>query len=726
MDFRVSVNLRMNTLTANIDNKHTESGDRFYYYLLLEGKPEQRVGWIENNTSSWIVSKSGIYSVRAHIKRGGINMNKTSNSIFYATESDRNEFATYINDKGFLGKETSLKYYRSKYPYNDFAILTSSSSFLVEQMIFRDTPLQEFHFKILENSGLGKTCIISSEDFVKADKIIGCFSGITRNKDKLIYGAREFAPFISEISEDNCIGNFTVLLANENEITLTTDYFGVSKFYYYNKNGVFAASNRYHLLLLLLKALRLNLNFNVNKVIAGLASPQLQPFYQNFSREMDVSDVYVMPIHNFISISNGGVRFNNTSILEELLNSNNLDNQDYGDLLGKARDEIVDNVRVVLEHPNFEHVLVDVTGGMDSRMVFAAATNFPKYKSKIKICSLETASSKTELDVAVGLNNIYGFDYDDIPTNLELYKNGEVAGKISSYYLGTYYSYNPPTQTMCMKNTIRLSGMYGEIVARPYYSRRFLNTDLDVDKLDDFVEMYISQYQSTSLFPSESPAVMSLKSLFARELQDIPGRSPLEKFDIHYLYYRCGLHCSDVWRTEVSAPEWGPLQSKTLFKLKMLTFQKFKNIKLQLDMLQILSPILADLPYESENDNRDRELLKSSLYNWEGGSNHGHTELNTDRSKWIAAKKKKIANRTIINHPKVSPGDQLKSEKETINFFVKRILSHFDNPLVENIGMPIWVSSKRRAKLNTMDTRTRCLYNKITSLYYQSLIIGHS
>lgn len=128
----------------------------------------------------------------------------------------------------------------------------------------------------------------------------------------------------------------------------------------------------------------------------------------------------------------------------------------------------------------------------------------------------------------------------------------------------------------CYAKSIRLNGFGGEIVARPYYSRNYLNTELDITDVTNFVAAYIDKYLYMASCPTSNNLVEKLKKELCRELEEMPGRSPLEKFEFHYLYFRNGLHCNDCWRSDVSCVEWGPLQSKKLFALKHAIFQKEK------------------------------------------------------------------------------------------------------------------------------------------------------
>jgi len=80
-------------------------------------------------------------------------------------------------------------------------------------------------------------------------------------------------------------------------------------------------------------------------------------------------------------------------------------------LIYKAKDEIINNVKMIFEYPDFDNVIVDLSGGFDTRMVYAACTVLPDslIRPKIKIFS-RYSPTQNDLQVAISLNSVYRYD----------------------------------------------------------------------------------------------------------------------------------------------------------------------------------------------------------------------------------------------------------------------------------------------------------------------------
>ena len=452
----------------------------------------------------------------------------------------------------------------------------------------------------------------------------------------------------------------------------------------------------------------------------------LQPFYQNFSRRMDVKGVYCLPIDKFIYFDDTGAHITDKPIAEILGDDREISDEEYISLLEQAKSEIVSNLDSIARHPKFEKVIVDVSGGMDSRLVFSALTNLPEHRDKIVINSQDTRGSPNELHVALTLNSNYGYPYDAIPETIVLPPPKQLYNNISSYYLGTYYSFNYSNLKTQKKSAIRITGFGGEIVARPYYSRLHLHGKLDTPLVSDFTDGYFEKFGYLSLFGTNSELHSSTKLLFADELNMLPGEGALEKFDLHYLYYRNGLHCSDSLRADTSGPEFAILQSRSAFKLKKGCFTKHKSVKFQLDLMAALNPFLAQYPYESDMDNSAKETLSSQLLPVPSYMSNLKLDIESDRTEWEAVQKKKRAERTIqcdnYDGYKIQFNEILDGRLENIVSALKIICSD-DEEMIGEFAVPIYYFAHNHFKGQASGTHFQNLYTKIMSLAHQIMIL---
>lgn len=724
MKFNVKTLLKDNILECRVEPELNCKENQFYYYLRRNNENISRIGWTENNNAKWTLEEDGIYSVRAFLKRSDKKVAKTSYPINYFSEETKKSFNEFVNsemDKSYLSHFAENEFYKLQYPYKDFAIIFGEAD--VENI--KKDGLYFHEFDKIESK---RVVFLSSEPIEKKEKITYYFSGTTKYDKKLIWGENDIPRNIDVRNLSDGIGNFHLIFQDDKGITLTTDYFGVSKLFYFHKDGLFVASNRYHLLLLTLKNLGISMSLNMEKISANLCHSS-QIFQQNFSREMEIKDVYVLPIDTSVTLSKNGVIFKEKPIHQILYNPPQYNEEVYKEVLEQGVNEVIENVQVALEHPGFDKVIIDLTGGMDSRMVYAAATNIPQHKEKIYINSMPRNNLPNELPVALEINSIYGYPFCSFPTIVEHKKLYDLENDFSSYHLGTYYAQtNIPLAKNQTDSILRLKGGYGEICLRPYYARQYLNTSLEELKEEEFLDEIISRYTTGAL---NDKTMSALKNQFKKELSLLPGRTPLEKLDLHYLYYRNGLHFNDSLLNDINYPTWGPLQSKSLFYLKMMCFEQHKNIKLQLDAMNQLNPLLAAIPYEREEDNEEKERIENLLYYKDLRFKNIKLPLNSNQQEWEESRVKQMDNIQYLPSDTDQRREIQQANYRWKNDFSQRFFSLLhelmqfkEKDFQNDFGIDIYNKLTNNDFMSYSEHQKKMLYNKLVSIYYQIKIIS--
>ncbi|WP_188718906.1 hypothetical protein [Nitratireductor aestuarii] len=580
-----------------------QKDDLFYTYLLKGGQVLQRSAtWTTENDFSWELTESGLYSIQGHIKRGGVNTMSFSHPILFLNRSDADGFNAFIN--GSVPEPVFEDVFHASYPYADFLLISGGIQSKEQLELFAADQRLETH--ILDDG----SCIMANTGvFTEGSNCSFVFSGSCFHKRRLLFGLHDVNE-LTDILRDEPTGNYTYLATDPSTSTVVcgSDYFGIAKLYYLEMNGTALVSNSYHLLLLLASSLGVKLSLDPARYEATFAFATMQAFHQNFTHQMEVSPVRLLPVDKRIHVKNGKIQLHDTSLRAALENQAPFDPLRYEELLLEAKDEILANVRSVLEHPSFNHVVTDLSGGLDSRLVFSAVTNFPDCSERVRINSHYSAAEPNDLKVAQEVSSLYSYKFDALPREKVPLADGILGGSHWSYNLGSYYSYRPVTLANRLLKTARLNGFYGEICARPYYSRTLFGTELDIPSVDEFCKAYFDRHRKSALTPSKA-ALDRLHKLFSDELKSIPGRSALEKMENHYLFFRNGLHCSDRFRSNISCPEFGPIQSKALFAAKRMGYDVFRSAKTQLDIINLTNPVLASLRYESPRDNAEREQL---------------------------------------------------------------------------------------------------------------------
>ena len=492
----------------------------------------------------------------------------------------------------------TLGLYRPKYPFGECAVVHNVQNL---DGLFNFAKKEKMFFVALK-----QTAIISFEE-LKTDKkgVRYLFNGVTKWNDKLIYGSNDVESYdipIIELKEG--IGEFDLLTFDGEIVECSTDYFGICKWYYYkDDDGVFVAATSYHLLLLTLKSLSLSLRLNIKKTSAAMG------FFSaiaetNFTKEMDVDNCYELPPTFKLRLS---------ADKEAMILKNNLHDaiedppifkeETYKSLLLSVKEDLISNMQALLEHPRFERVVIELSGGLDSRIILAATMNLSEdLRRKIRIASYSNEVS--DYRIANGIVNAYGLSWDDSMLTkkvAESYSKNVLSQSPISHNLGNYWIRGVRSDPYLAKYesthaTIYTTGSMGEVLYRPAYA--WHNYEQDINR---FVESLVCPVD----IGRETKARKYFTKFVKETLLSFGLEGLNEKMQTHYLFYRNRHHCSKKYS---SMPYWIPLQSKVAFDCRTMRYRTgLFDRKFAFDLLALLSPDLVKFPYESEKNN---EFLK--------------------------------------------------------------------------------------------------------------------
>ncbi|MGE8463282.1 MAG: hypothetical protein ACN6P0_19680 [Pseudomonas capeferrum] len=722
--FSLETKIVKSDIKCKIETDHC-AGDQFYYYLMKDGAIIDRSEWTPETEYSKTLVEPGSYHIQAHLKREGTNTLKRSGSLFFKTESCLDELKR-LWDSGTLPDIEPPNLYTLKEPFSSFLVHHSITKHETSAILATEVDPNLRKTQNIEFANGSLKLYQFSESHLPCKSII-LFSGTAICKSQFIFGDRDLTADMAAEDLGAAIGNFVSVTRRSDRVTVQTDYFGFGKIFYYKDNNNTFLSNSYHLLLKALKAAGFELKIDYDIALSKINFVGLQPFYQNFSRRMDVAGVICLPVDKLIYFDNGGMHINDKPISSALQDGRKVSDDEYNKLLESARQEIISNLNIVAKHEKFERIIVDVSGGMDSRLVFSAVTNLPEHRKKIVINSQDTRGAPDELNVALAINSKYGYPYDATAETIVMPQPKELYDNISSYYMGSYYSFNYSNLKTQRPGTIRITGFGGEIVARPYFARLHLNGELDTFEVSDFADRYFDKFGYLSVFGTNSKFHTSAKTIFSEELNLLPGTGALEKFDIHYLYYRNGLHCSESLRTDNSGPEFAILQSKSAFALKKRCFTEHKSVKLQLDLMNALNPFLAQYPYESDMDNEAKATLSSSLASIPACWRNLKLEIDGDRHDWEATQQKKRKLRTVecenYDLYKKQFTAMLDSRLDNILSALK-IICDKNEHLIDSFAVPVYYFAKNNFKGQASGTQFQNLYTKLISTANQIRLIS--
>ena len=339
--------------------------------------------------------------------------------------------------------------------------------------------LQYHNFTVVE-SGHGRITILSTlqckQDRLGKKYLFGGRSFHQATK-QLVIGDADVSRFgIDAHSLKEDCGEFHLVEIDDDKVTFSADYYGIQQLFYYDSDGLYVIATSYHLLLLVLKTLGVDLSIDISRSRHMLQ--ETDTFASDISIEMRHCATN-SPCERF-EIDDGGVSIvRNEPLFNQLYDKGNeFDDLEYARLVAQGRDEVVSNVGMVFEYPDFDKVVVDLSGGFDSRIVFAAATVLPQTLVREKILVNQqfapspSAKQGDEPAFAAALSRLYDYplfddSYEDRFQYVELTDRSDhrlMHQNRISRSMGTHKNFNhivPRNVDYYVKNVTRLSGFCG-------------------------------------------------------------------------------------------------------------------------------------------------------------------------------------------------------------------------------------------------------------------------
>ena len=551
---------------------------------------------------------------------------------------------------------------------------------------------------------------------VSADHKKYIFSGYAFYEGKMLIGAEETAKAVSDIEGlGECCGEFCLCVVGNGNISLSADYFGMVPWFYFESSEVFAASDNYHCLLLLLASLQIKLRMNIARSRVNVITTGFT-YGSSFSRELDVEGCKMSLAYEKISYSaTGGLRVGNTSLWNVFSERTAWDEDVYEEYIRAAKDELYEYCKAVFEHPRFKRIVLDVSGGFDSRLSFATANNLPKKLRKKMYTFTRKSGTGDDVEKASAITNMYEYPkhtYAGADTSALYDADGKINLAHVSRNLGTYavcsYLYSSEYYD---EETIELTGYLGEVIAGFKRCRGELDYSLGDKRL-------LARLGGSYWWNS----VEELQEVFRDRDRIIDGtleRYPCDclfkKFHMLYLDFRNRFICNSSHNVENNNMRIPMLFSKNALKAKWMYFDLFTgnaipDEKISIDLLNAINPLLACLPFASDND--DVIPKRENLLN------PARTELRLDF--------------TFKNGPSVQSAKDLYKDKvikymRDLTPVKQMILQIYDYsveyyPVCLALHKMIGIVEKDDSELTTSHTRETI--RKVYDLFYQIQIVG--
>ena len=526
---------------------------------------------IENDGTYYITGKNEI-----------CNKYFVSKKVSYFDFNIRNNYEKYKR-RNFNVKP--FDFYESNYPFYDFIV----------------TNYDDSSFDIGFKYNIEKNIIYSNKEL--KDNCI--FSGYFHDKDKFYYGDEDVSSKqLKRTDLFNKTGCFTNLFIKNKNIYLGSDVFGFGKLYYYiGKDKKYVVSNRYHLLLIYASRFDKTLSIDDDKVSYLLSLSYGMLSDQFIDNSCLVKNTSIIDISEFILISKDGtfsICANNFLTLES--------NNDYKKNIERTINEIQDNFKGVFNNPRFNLFVQDLTGGLDSRVLFSVLTMFDNSNHYVEML---TGGAIRDVECAASIAQKYKYKYSREYPMFRKLKNGysselqqlsidEYINLFMSFEIGTSFDHSNLFSCGKYDNLMHITGGAGECCTRPYMSKRFFNIN-KASTIESLINNYKEEIIKNICLSSSRVDTMFdvLEKYFKSSNCNLCEKSE----DLLYKY-RNRFHFDPMLKNMFSNPIIMPLQSVNGYKCLRKSLN-CNNISYQFvfDILNSIDGDLSCCEFESFKDN---------------------------------------------------------------------------------------------------------------------------
>ena len=568
-----------------------------------------------------------------------------------------------------------------------------------------------------------KIVFINRSGFNELEKNGILFSGYVFNNDNFIFGKNDLVKSltISEIRNiDSAYGEYVVFNVYDNKIKLSSDFFGMGSIFYYHHDNVFVACNNYHLLIELLSFNNLNLDIDINQSRVSMLCTGFE-LGGSFCRNMDIKDTHILfPYEKlFFDISVNKIDIANTELFDILNQNESWDSTKYEDYIKRGATDVLQNTSSIFNNPRFQEIIVDLSGGFDSRVVFACADSQPKaMRDKIRVYSRPSHNSD-DFSIASFIRSVFGyprFSYANVDCSPLITKTlnfSQISRNLGCF--GGHLETNNSNYFNCSR--IELMGGIGDAILgfKRISGSDIYNTLSESEILDRLGRTFFwrGAHQLSEVYDKK---VEFLKST----LNDFDVDCTFKKMHILYTISRNRFHFGSSRHVFNNNPYALPLQSKFLLKAKWMYFNRFHNNeipdeKVSIDTISEINPLLSIIPFAAENNSvipKDINLLRPL-----------HTKIIIDHNA--------IDNNVMFDD--VIKVDKPLYRQAYTDFFsnidlVQQILTviHDFSPAYRNICVAIfkWLESNRNEPITGIFAY--CYYElvcKVYFLYFELLIL---
>jgi hypothetical protein len=484
------------------------------------------------------------------------------------------------------------------FPFVDCAVINFKDSNSASRCVDRLTSALGLHGLAIQWRAIGiPDCVVVLSTDAPIRSVNGhtrIFSGFGKIEGRFIFGNSELP---AESSNINCdVGQFTYFDIGPDGVRADNDLFGHGHLFASQHSDCAIISNRLHLQTLVIGALGHALELHGESALSLLFSNDLFFSQQNMSRDMLTKGVVLIGIDKRASLKNGVLDYQRKEVLYHCMSPGS-----YEQLVNEGVKDIVENVKIVLDKTTFKTVILELSGGKDSRMVFGAAMHYPDWQARVKLQTREVPGSE-DLPIACGIANMFGAHFYGGSTIRQDPLSAEQSLNLwRSYFHGLYHRVAATAWTNSGRNTeaLTLGGGNGEIY-RTFWHANLRKYTLAGDTVVTFAERIARNAGLWEVFNRDNETAIA--SYIQNSVDQLPGVDLRSKLEAHYLFFRnrshFGLRGFSFYH---EMPTWFPLMSGSLLRaVHSLPFEQRVSGRLVYDVLQKLHPILANIRFDGQ------------------------------------------------------------------------------------------------------------------------------
>ena len=490
------------------------------------------------------------------------------------------------------------RFFTLPFPFVDCAVINFKDDNSASRCVDRLTSAIGPHGLAIQWRAIGvPDCVVVLSTGASIRSVNGhtrIFSGFGKIEGQFIFGNSELP---AESPNINCeVGQFTYFDISPDGVRADSDLFGHGHLFASQHRDCAIISNRLHLQTLLIGALGYALDLHRESALSLLFSNDLFFSQQNISRDMLAMGVVLVGIDKRASLKNGVLDYQRKEVLYHCMSPGS-----YEQLVNEGVKDIVENVKIVLDKSTFKTVIVELSGGKDSRLVFGAATHHPDWQGRVKLQTRDVPGSE-DLPIACGIANLFGAHfYGGSTIRQEPFSAEQSLNLWRSYFHGLYHRVAATSWTNAGRNTeaITLGGGNGETL-RTFWHSNLRKHTLPGDTEATLAARLAMNVGLWDVFSRDNEAVIA--KYIQDSLEQLPGADVRSKLEAHYLFFRnrshFGLRGFSFYH---EMPTWFPLMSASLLRAAhSLPFEQRASGRLIYDVMQKLHPILPNIRFDGQ------------------------------------------------------------------------------------------------------------------------------